>query len=127
MGWGICCHNKIAIMITIYHNPRCSKSRATLALLENQGANFRIVEYLKDPPTRKELRAILSMLGIKARSLLRTKESVYKSEGLDDKELSEKDLISAIVDNPILMERPIVIANNKAVIGRPPETVLTII
>ena len=127
MGWCICCHNQIVIMITIYHNPRCSKSRATLALLENQGANIRIVEYLKDPPTRKELSTILSMLGIKARSLLRTKESVYKSEGLDDKALSEKELISAMVDNPILMERPIVIANDKAVIGRPPETVLTII
>ncbi|MEE2694570.1 MAG: arsenate reductase (glutaredoxin) [Pseudomonadota bacterium] len=115
------------IMITIYHNPRCSKSRATLALLEKHGANVRIVEYLKKPPTSKELSAILSMLSITARSLLRTKESVYKSEGLDDKALSEQDLISAIIKNPILMERPIVVANNKAIIGRPPENVLTII
>ena len=115
------------MMITIYHNPRCSKSRATLALLEKHEASFRIVEYLKEPPTRQELSTILSMLGINARSLLRTKESIYKSKGLDDKALSEKDLISAIIKNPILMERPIVVANNKAIIGRPPENVLTII
>ena len=115
------------MMITIYHNPRCSKSRATLALLEKHEVSFSIVEYLKEPPTRQELSAILSMLGINARSLLRTKESIYKSEGLDDKALSEKDLMSAIIKNPILMERPIVVANNKAIIGRPPENVLTII
>ncbi len=114
-------------MITIYHNPRCSKSRATLALLEKYGATFRVVEYLKNPPTRKELSTILSMLNINARSLLRTKESLYKSRGLDDKSLSEKDLISVIIKNPILMERPIVVANGKAVIGRPPENVLAII
>ena len=127
MGWSICCRNKIVMMITIYHNPRCSKSRATLALLEKHDVSFRIVEYLKAPPTRQELSTILSMLGINARSLLRTKESIYKSKGLDDKALSEKDLISAIIKNPILMERPIVVANNKAIIGRPPENVLTII
>ena len=115
------------IMITIYHNPRCSKSRATLAILEKHVASFRIVEYLKNPPTKQELSTILSLLGIDARSLLRTKETIYKSKGLDDKALSEKDLISAIVKNPILMERPIVVANNKAVIGRPPENILTII
>ena len=97
------------IMITIYHNPRCSKSRATLAILEKHGASFCIVEYLKKPPTEQELRTILSLLGIDARSLLRTKETIYKSKGLDDKALSEKDLISAIVKNPILMERPIVV------------------
>ncbi len=127
MGWSICCQNKIVIMITIYHNPRCSKSRATLAILEKHGASFRIVEYLKEPPTRRELSVILSQLGINARSLLRAKETVYKSKGLDDKTLSENDLISAIVEDPILMERPIVVANNKAVIGRPPENVLAII
>ncbi len=114
-------------MITIYHNPRCSKSRATLAILEKHNASFRIVEYLKKPPTKQELSTILSLLGIDARSLLRTSETIYKSKGLDDKALSEKDLISAIVKNPILMERTIVVSNNKAVIGRPPENVLTII
>ena len=114
-------------MITIYHNPRCSKSRATLAILQQQGVDHRVVEYLKAPPTKKELTSILAMLGIKASTLIRKKEEAYKSEGLDNESLSEKHLISVIVANPILMERPIVVTKNKAIIGRPPENVLSII
>ena len=114
-------------MTTIYHNPRCSKSRATLAILEQKGIDYSIVEYLKNPPTKKELTDILSKLGIPARTLIRKKEPIYKAEGLDNETLSEKELVSAMVAHPILIERPIVVANGRAVIGRPPESVLAII
>ena len=114
-------------MTTIYHNPRCSKSRATLAILEQEGIDYFVVEYLKNPPTKKELTDILSKLGVSARSLIRKKEPIYKAEGLDNETLSEKELVSAMVTHPILIERPIVVANAKAVIGRPPESVLAII
>jgi len=111
----------------IYHNPRCSKSRETLALLENQQQNIEIVEYLKTPPTVEELSDILQQLDMQPRQLLRTKETLYKELQLDNKDLSDQELIRVMCDNPKLIERPIVIKNNQAIIGRPPEAVLNIL
>lgn len=113
--------------ISIYHNPRCSKSRQTLALLEQQGVKPEIVEYLKTPPTADELGTILSQLGINARELLRKTEAIYKELNLADKTLTDQQLIQAMSEHPKLIERPIVIHNGKAKIGRPPEAVLEII
>ena len=113
--------------VDIYHNPRCSKSRATLALLEERGIDVSVIEYLKEPPDGIELRQILDLLAIPARELLRTGEAPYKELGLDDMSLSEDAIIEAIVNNPILMERPIVVTASKARIGRPPEAVLEIL
>ena len=113
--------------VTIYHNPRCSKSRQTLALLIDKGVKPEIVEYLKTPPTQKELSRILELLGLTPRTLIRTKESEYKNLGLDNANLDKLTLIAAMVSNPILIERPIVVTENNAAIGRPPENVLKII
>ncbi|MGI1946564.1 arsenate reductase (glutaredoxin) [Shewanella glacialipiscicola] len=115
------------IQATIYHNPRCSKSRETLALLEQQGCDISVVEYLKNPPTAKEIGDILSKLGLIARELMRTKETEYQALGLADTSLTEIQLIEAMVNTPKLIERPIVLANQRAVIGRPPENVLAIL
>ncbi|GIU11879.1 arsenate reductase (glutaredoxin) [Shewanella glacialipiscicola] len=115
------------IQATIYHNPRCSKSRETLALLEQQGCDISVVEYLKNPPTAKEIGDILSKLGLSARELMRTKETEYQALGLADTSLTEIQLIEAMVNTPKLIERPIVLANQRAVIGRPPENVLAIL
>lgn len=112
---------------TIYHNPRCSKSRETLALLEQQGCDIHVIEYLKNMPTAAEISQILAKLGISARELIRTKENEYQILGLSEPSLSEAQLIEAMVNNPKLLERPIVLANGYAVIGRPPENVLTIL
>ncbi len=111
----------------IYHNPRCSKSRQTLHLLEQRNLTAEVVEYLKTPPNSKELGEILDMLGLEPRQLMRTKETEYKELGLDNDSLSREQLIDAMVANPKLIERPIVINNGKAAIGRPPETVLDIL
>ena len=113
--------------ITIYHNPKCSKSRQTLKLLEEQGGNLAIIEYLKNPPTAEKLKEILSLLGMSPRDLMRKKEDEYKKLGLANSNLSDGDLIDFMVRNPILIERPIVIYGERAVIGRPPENVLKII
>ncbi len=113
--------------ITIYHNPRCSKSRATLALLEQQGKQAEVVEYLKIPPSAAELEEILGMLGLEPRELLRTKEAEYKEAGLDNPDLTRAQLIDAMVRYPKLIERPIVIKDGKAALGRPPESVLEIL
>ncbi len=114
--------------VIIYHNPRCSKSRATLALLRERGVEPKIIEYLKTPPTKEELEEILAKLGMtEPRQLMRTKEKIYKELGLDDPELGREQLIQAMVEHPILIERPIVIAGDKAAIGRPPEKVLEIL
>ena len=113
--------------ITIYHNPRCSKSRKTLELIRSKGIKPVIIEYLKNPPSRKKLKEILAMLKLEPRQLMRTNEDVFKEKGLDNPSLSKDQLVSAMVENPILIERPIVIAKGKAVIGRPPENVLSII
>ena len=113
--------------VTIYHNPRCSKSRQTLALLIDKGVKPEIVEYLKTPPTQKELSRILELLGLTPRTLIRKKESEYKSMGLDNLNLDDSSLIAAMLSHPILIERPIVVTENNAAIGRPPENVLKII
>ncbi|QQD21044.1 arsenate reductase (glutaredoxin) [Oceanospirillaceae bacterium ASx5O] len=113
--------------IRIYHNPRCSKSRETLALLQAQGHQPQVVEYLKDTPNTAELRDILTRLGIPARDLLRTKEDEYKTLGLDNPALTEADIIAAMVAHPKLIERPIVVKGTQARIGRPPEQVLEIL
>ena len=113
--------------VTLYHNPHCSKSRQTLALLKERGIEPRIVEYLKTPPSAAELDAILNRLGVAPRALMRTKEEAYAKAGLDDPSLSREQLIAAMVANPILIERPIVVNGERAAIGRPPENVLQII
>ena len=113
--------------ITIYHNPRCSKSRQTLELLRDQGIEPVIIEYLKTPPDQKTLKALLKKLGLSARQLMRRNEQAYKEAGLDNPGLSEADLIEAMVEQPVLIERPIVINGNKAALGRPPEDVLKIL
>ncbi|MDJ0656208.1 MAG: arsenate reductase (glutaredoxin) [Xanthomonadales bacterium] len=112
---------------TIYHNPRCSKSRQTLQLIEQAGIQPEIIQYLKTPLESRELKKILKLLGMSPRELMRKKEAPYKELGLDRPEVSEKDLLQAIVDHPILLERPIVIAGEQAVIGRPPENVLPLL
>lgn len=111
----------------IYHNPRCSKSRQTLQLLEERHIDTEVVEYLKTPPSSEELSEILDLLGLQPRQLMRTKEAEYKELGLDNESLSREQLIAAMVKTPKLIERPIVINNGKAAIGRPPETVLDIL
>jgi arsenate reductase len=114
-------------VIRIYHNNRCSKSRSALALLEQQGKPFEVVHYLETPPSAAELKALLAQLGITARQLLRTGEDEYRALKLDDPSLDEQTLIAAMAKHPRLIERPIVVANGKAVIGRPPEKVLDIL
>ena len=113
--------------ITIYHNPKCSKSRQTLKLLEEQATGIDVIEYLKNPPTVKKLKEILSLLKISPRELMRKKETEYKELMLSNSNLSDKDLIESMIKHPILIERPIVLANGKAALGRPPENVLNII
>lgn len=111
---------------TIWHNPRCSKSRETLALLEEEGEQPAIRKYLEDAPSAEEIREILALLGIEPRALMRTKEALYKELGLADVSDNEA-LIKAMADNPKLIERPVVIKNGKARLGRPPESVLEIL
>lgn len=113
--------------VTIYHNPRCGKSRQTLELLHQKGVEASIVEYLKDPPSAAELNRILKLLALEPRELMRKKEPEYKEAGLDNPRLSRNALIQAMVAHPILIERPIVISGEKAAIGRPPEKVLDIL
>ena len=114
-------------MFTIYHNPRCSKSRQTLALLEQHGVTPKVVEYLKTPLTIAELKIVLSKLKMSARQVLRDKEAVYKDLNLGDTTLSDSDLLTALQQNPKLLERPIVVHGDHAVIGRPPENVLSLL
>ncbi|MYM65008.1 arsenate reductase (glutaredoxin) [Pseudomaricurvus sp. HS19] len=114
-------------MVTIYHNPRCSKSRQTLALLEENGIAPEVVQYLETPPDADTLRELLGKLGIGARDLLRKGEDDYKELNLKDPSLSEQQLIEAMVSHPKLIERPIVVKGGKAVLGRPPENVLELI
>ncbi len=111
-----------------FHNPRCSKSRQTLQLLKDKGVEPEIVEYLKTPPTEQELKEVLNLLDMKPRDLMRKKEAEYKANNLDDESLSDEDLIAAMVKFPKLIERPIVITEDKkAALGRPPESILDII
>ncbi|MDX1757658.1 MAG: arsenate reductase (glutaredoxin) [Marinobacter sp.] len=111
----------------IFHNPRCSKSRQTLALLEENGVQPEIIRYLDTPPSAEELSDILQLLHLEPRELMRTKESLYKELNLADPALGRDALIQAMVDNPKLIERPIVIRKGKAVLGRPPENVLDLL
>ena len=113
-------------MITIYHNNRCSKSRQGVQILEDAGKEFEIVKYLEDIPTKEELTNIINLLGIKPIELVRKNEAIWK-EQYKGKELSNDEVITAMVNNPKLIERPIIINGTKAVIGRPPENILDII
>ncbi|MDY3584680.1 arsenate reductase (glutaredoxin) [Enterobacter hormaechei] len=114
--------------VKIYHNPRCSKSRETLNLLKSNDIDPEVVLYLETPPDAQTIRQLLKMLNMgSARELMRQKEDLYKSLNLNDTSLTEVRLIQAMVDNPKLIERPIVVANGKARIGRPPEDVLGIV
>jgi arsenate reductase (glutaredoxin) len=111
--------------VTIYHNPRCNKSRQTLAPLEERGVKPRIVEYLKTPPDVAELKRLLKLLGLSPRQLLRKKEAA--EAGLDKPSLSDAELIAGMVKHPIVIERPIVVSGERAALGRPPEAVLKIL
>ena len=112
--------------VTIYHNPKCSKSRATLALLEGRGVEPRVIEYLKSPPTVSELRALVRMLGIRPEQLVRKSENVYRTR-YAGKALSDEQWIAAMAQDPVLIERPIVVRGNRAAIGRPAENVLALL
>ena len=113
--------------VTIYHNPKCSKSRQTLKLLENQGITPDIIEYLKTPPNAEKLQVILAKLGLLPRDLMRKKEDIYAECELDNLSLTDVELVNFMIKHPILIERPIIIANGKVAIGRPPEQVLEIL
>lgn len=113
--------------LTLYHNPRCSKSRAALELLEARGLTPTVVRYLETPPDAAQLRDLLAKLGFGARDLLRPGEDEYKSLNLANADLDDEQLIAAMVAHPKLIERPILVAGRKAVIGRPPENILEIL
>lgn len=113
--------------VRIYHNSRCSKSRATLALLEERGIELEVVNYLDTPPSVAELKTVLGLLGITPRELLRTGEPEYQELGLADPQVGDAVILAAMAAHPKLIERPIVLAHGKAAIGRPPEAVLAIL
>jgi len=113
--------------VTIYHNPRCSKSRQTLQLLHERGVDVQVIEYLKQPPSAAELERILKLLDLEPRELMRTREPEYRELGLDDPKLTRTQLIEAMVAHPRLIERPIVVHGSRAALGRPPERVLEIV
>lgn len=115
------------MQVTIYHNPKCAKSRDTLKLLETRGVEPIIVEYLKTPPSKTELAGLVKLLGIEPRALLRVKEPEYKQVGLANPKLSDSAILQAMIKYPKLIERPIVVAGKKAALGRPPENVLKIL
>jgi arsenate reductase len=114
-------------MFTIYHNPRCSKSRQTLSLLEEHGIEPKIVLYLDNPPSTSQMGALLKKLDLSARDLLRKSEDEYKANQLDNPKLSDKHIIETMVKHPKLIERPIVVKGERAVLGRPPENVLPLL
>lgn len=109
-------------MLRIYHNPRCRKSREALQIIEEKGETVEVVEYLKTPPTKDELRKVVEMLGIPAEDLVRKNEDLYK-QNYKGKEISDEDWLVILAENPKLIERPIIIKEDQAVIGRPPEKV----
>ena len=113
--------------VTIYHNPRCSKSRQTLSLLQGKSINIKVIEYLKTPPDISQLKQVLKQLGYEPRQLMRKSEQIYKDLELGNENKTAENLVNAMVQNPILIERPIVLSGEKAAIGRPPESVLTIL
>lgn len=112
-------------MVTIYHNPRCSKSRETLKLLRERGVEPQVVEYLKTPPSAEELKRLLALMGKRPRDILRAKEA--KAAGIDANALDDDALVAAMVANPATIERPIVVAGDKAALGRPPEAALAVL
>jgi arsenate reductase len=114
-------------MIRLYHNPRCSKSREALKLLQDAGADVEIIDYLKTPPSAEELDQLLTLLNLEPRELMRQKEDEYQALHLDDVTLERRHLIAAMVDHPRLIERPIAVQGEQAVIGRPPERVLALL
>ncbi|WP_261903014.1 arsenate reductase (glutaredoxin) [Vibrio fortis] len=114
--------------VVIYHNPRCSKSRQTLAILEENGVQPEIIKYLETPLSVEQLKVLFSQLGFETvREMMRTKEADYKEANLGDSAVTDEQLFAAMADNPKLFERPVVVANNRAKIGRPPEQVLEIL
>ena len=113
--------------VTIFHNPRCSKSRQTLSLIQEKNIDINIIEYLKTPPDISQLKQILKQLGYEPRQLMRKSEQIYKDLDLGNENKTEEDLVIAMTQNPILIERPIVLSGEKAAIGRPPESVLNIL
>ncbi|WP_228237411.1 arsenate reductase (glutaredoxin) [Allomuricauda sp. M10] len=113
-------------MIKIYHNPRCGKSRQGLQILEHSGKEFEIIKYLEEVPTKDELKSLIELLGISPLELVRQNESIWK-EKYKSKKLSDDAILQAMVENPKLIERPIVVVGNKAVIGRPPEKINTLL
>ncbi len=116
------------MQVTIYHNPKCAKSRETLKLLESRGIEPTIIEYLKTPPSKTQLASLVKLLGIEPRALLRTKEPEYKQAGLANPKLSDSAILQAMCKHPKLIQRPIVVAGKKkAALGRPPENVLRIL
>ena len=112
---------------TLYHNPRCSKSRQTLALLQENGIQPEIIEYLPSPPSLEALQQLQQLLGVAALQMLRTKEQVFAELGLGNHGLTDTQLLQAAAANPILLERPIVVCGDRAVIGRPPENALELL
>lgn len=113
--------------VSIFHNPRCSKSRQTLALIEEHGIEPEVIKYLETPPDVETIEKLLDQLGLEPRDLMRKKEKEYGELGLDDDSLDRASLIRAMHEHPKLIERPIVIKGNKAILGRPPENVLEIL
>jgi len=109
--------------VTLFHNPRCSKSRAALQLLRDRGIEPTVIEYLQDPPDPETLDHLLTLLGVEPRDAMRKQEKEYKDLKLDDPKLTRKQLVAAMAEHPILIERPIVVRGKKAIIGRPPERV----
>ena len=112
--------------ITVYHNTRCSKSREACSILEEEGVQFKTIEYLKTPPTQAKIKELLKMLGIKAAKLVRKSEPLFR-EKFEGEKLTEAQWIKALAENPILIERPIIVKGKKAIIARPPEKVLELI
>jgi len=115
------------VPVIIYHNPRCTKSRQTLKLLQEHGVEPKIVEYLKTPPSIDAMRKLLKQMGLTAAAIVRKKEPEYKKAGLDRADVTENEIIAAMVRHPILIERPIVVVGKKAALGRPPENVLKLL
>jgi arsenate reductase len=115
------------LKLTLFHNPRCSKSRQALQLLQERGLDPCVIEYLTSPPTAAELESLLQLLGMEPRELLRTGEAAYVEAGLNDPNLAREELIARMVANPSVIERPIAVHGQRAVIGRPPERVLEIL
>jgi arsenate reductase len=113
--------------VTIYFNPKCSKCRLSLELLEQQGQQTEVIEYLNTPPDAATLESILDMLGLEPRELMRKHEKEYTEAGLDNPDLSRAELIQAMIENPRIIERPVIIKDGKATIGRPPERILDIL